>query len=329
MKTAEVAIEHVLTGLLALCAFLLPLLSGLQVNEKLIQSEALIGVLGLAYLFGVVFDRLADTLLSPIEQRLRLRLASESLKRNKAYRGDPFPQDFLEFSLRGEQNGRVDWMDSLRSRIRTSRGLAVFGFPAAMGIAIFFSAEPVSQVRWYWWPHLAVAINLVLLSTATAVSSIRHLRARLRARRLKALKTLKGSKSLPNPFRKSLNTKADELLKILKPVRTNELRDNTKRTALMNRSTKRMLICSFFFLLMQINSAVTVATLVTWPKQRLVIWLSIVLATALPLVVWYRITETHMNFIHRKLSELLDQEKRLKVASERKHRWIDGGKYGF
>jgi len=42
MKTAEVAVEHVLTGLLALCAFLLPLLSGLEGSEQLLKSEALI-----------------------------------------------------------------------------------------------------------------------------------------------------------------------------------------------------------------------------------------------------------------------------------------------
>jgi len=327
MKTAEVAIEHVLTGLLALCAFLLPLLSGLEVSEQLLQSEALIGVLGLAYLFGVVFDRLADTILSPIEQWLRLRLANRFLEKEKplVYGDDPFPQDVLEFSLRGEQNGRVDWMDSLRSRIRTSRGLAVLGFPAAMGIAIFLAAEPVSQVRWYWWPHLAVAVNLVLMSTATAVSSIRFSTSH-NAVESGVAETRRHTASrlrlIVAKYCKKLKTKADRLRKKLKSVRTNELLEKgTDRADLIKRSTKRMLICTFFYLLMLINAAVTIATIVTWPKQllaRLVIWLSIVLATALPLLVWYRITETHMNFIYRKLPELLDQEKRLK---ENKDGW--------
>src|SRR5258705_12994449 len=107
MKTAEVAIEHVLTGVLALCAFLLPLLSGSSFNERMLESETLIGVLGMAYLFGVVFDKLADTVLSPIEQWLRLGLANEFLEENgPRYNGDPFPQDVLEYSLRGDKNGR-------------------------------------------------------------------------------------------------------------------------------------------------------------------------------------------------------------------------------
>jgi hypothetical protein len=138
VKTAEVAIEHILAGLLALAAFGLPLLSGLCLDWKFPQREVLIGVLGLAYLFGIVFDKLTDTVLSPLEQWLRLKRADEHLKTNTpGYRGDPFPQDALEFSLRGKPDGRLEWMDSLRSRIRTSRGLAVLGFPAALGMAVF------------------------------------------------------------------------------------------------------------------------------------------------------------------------------------------------
>lgn len=38
MKTAEVAIEHVLTGILALCAFVLPFLSWLNFNGTLFKG---------------------------------------------------------------------------------------------------------------------------------------------------------------------------------------------------------------------------------------------------------------------------------------------------
>jgi hypothetical protein len=322
MNTAEVAIEHVLTGLLGLCAFLLPLLSGLSVDEKLLQTETLIGVLGLAYLFGVVFDRLADTILSPIEQHIRLRVAIRSLERDEIKRieteqsrgnrksssgevpgtpdahPDPFPQDKLEFSLRGEQSGRVDWMDSLRSRIRTCRGLAVFGLPAAMGIAIFLSAERGSQVRWEWWPHRAVAINLILVFTAIVVSSreFGDLLETVRA------KTLVGEELV-----EKLETKA----KILKSVKTYELADGGNRKEQMTQSAKRTRFCSSFYLLMLLNSGLTVAAIAHWPEQPLACFVIVIcaaIATALPIFAWYRITETHMNFIHRKLAEFPGEE---------------------
>ena len=60
MKTVEVAIEHVLAGVLALCAFVLPLFGGLNINPQFLQTGALIGVLGIAYLFGVVFDKVHE-----------------------------------------------------------------------------------------------------------------------------------------------------------------------------------------------------------------------------------------------------------------------------
>jgi hypothetical protein len=317
MKTAEVAIEHVLTGLLALCAFLLPLLSGLQVNEKLLQSEALIGVLGLAYLFGVVFDRLADTILSPIEQRIRLRLANEALKRSEAGKeagnpGDPFPQDILEFSLRAEQNGRVDWMDSLRSRIRTSRGLAVFGLPAAMGLAIFLSADRQGYVRWDWWPHLAVGLNLIFMSMAIFLSSIRIPKDQTSSEG----GDTQAQVDVPRWFQwisnKMKRIKANPHVEKLKSVGTTDLLDKTiHRETLMYRSTRRMLICCFFYLLMLLTSAITVATIVLWPSNWLargVIVFAVVILTALPIMAWYRITETHMSFISRKLPEFLDEK---------------------
>jgi hypothetical protein len=289
MKTAEVAIEHVLTGLLALCAFLLPLLSGLKVDEKLLQGEALFGVLGLAYLFGVVFDRLADTILSPIEEWLRLRLACEFRgKKKSGDEHDPFPQDRLEYCLRGE-DGRIEWMDSLRSRIRTSRGLAVLGLPAAMGIAIYLSV-PKPDVRWNWWPHGLVALNLFFIFLSVAISSVRP--KQLSDSTLKVLKVIK----------------ADQLLERLGSIRTDELSANDNvRKKQMDRTKKRMLILSSFYFLLLLNCIITIARIAPLPKQflaRVVILLSATLATALPLWVWYRITETHMRFIYRKLLEV-------------------------
>lgn len=186
MKTAEVAIEHILAGVLALCAFVLPLLGGLEINSSLLGSGAIIGVLGISYLFGVVFDKVADTILSPLEEGLRLSLAKknleESLKKNKpcftdpsSDKIDPFPQDLLEYELRNKKDGRLEWMDSLRSRLRTSRGLAVLGLPASLGIVIYLSLPASSagstSLSLHWWPHSAVALNLVLTALAVKISA--------------------------------------------------------------------------------------------------------------------------------------------------------------
>jgi len=145
-----------------LAHFLLPLLSGLELSEQLLQSEALIGVLGLAYLLALFFDRLADTILSPIEQWLRLRLANRFLEKRSLYcmATIHFPQDILEYSLRGDKNGRVDWMDLCAAGFAPVADWRS-GAPGSDGIAIFRSVDPGSQVRWSWWPHLAVAVNLV------------------------------------------------------------------------------------------------------------------------------------------------------------------------
>ncbi len=164
MKTAEVAIEYILTGLLALCAFVLPFLpEQLNFQHHLIKNEALFGLLGLAYPIGIIFDKLADMALAPIEQYLRLKQAGKHIKNNReCFKGDPFPQDTLENYLRQKQDGRLEWMDSLRSRIRVSRSLAVFGLPAAMGIVIYLilMKESGSQLSCL----LVVAVvNLLLL----------------------------------------------------------------------------------------------------------------------------------------------------------------------
>ena len=157
MKTAEVAIEHVLTGLLTLCAFVLPFLdSTARPSGGSLTNSAIVGVLGLAYLVGVVFDKLADTMLSPLEQWIRLSLAGPP--ESEAH--DPFPQDALEYALRAKGGTRVEWMDSLRSRIRTCRGLAVLGAPAALGVAAFLDPSAV------WLPPIVAFATLLLVIAA-------------------------------------------------------------------------------------------------------------------------------------------------------------------
>ena len=172
MNTAQVSIELVLAGILALCAFGLPFWRGSELSQNLLQTDALIGILGLAYLFGVVFDKLADTILSPMENYLRLLQAHKMLKRkSSAGLKDAFPQNKLEYQLRSSNDGRLDWMNSLKSRIRTSREMAVLGLPASMGIAIYLGytrdcTQASSPMCASPWIYLFVFVNLILFIAA-------------------------------------------------------------------------------------------------------------------------------------------------------------------
>lgn len=165
MNTAQVSIELVLAGILALCAFVLPFFPDADLGSDLLTSEALVGVLGLAYLLGVVFDKLADTMLHPAEHLLRLRQADEYLHDHPGFkRADAYPQNKLEFNLRKAKDGRLDWMNSLKSRIRTSRELAVLGLPAAMGIVIHLSAAPQ-------WIYITILLNFFLFMITVWIES--------------------------------------------------------------------------------------------------------------------------------------------------------------
>ena len=167
MNTAQVSIELILAGILALCAFVLPFWKGQSINPELLQSEALIGFLGLAYLLGVVFDKLADTMLTPAEHYLRIKQGAKFLDDHKNFKGkDPFPQNDLEFSLKKAKDGRLDWMNSLKSRIRTSRELAVLGLPAVMGLTIYEGITKTCGANQTacaaWWMYVPVVLNLLL-----------------------------------------------------------------------------------------------------------------------------------------------------------------------
>ncbi|MDX6382743.1 MAG: hypothetical protein QOK48_316 [Blastocatellia bacterium] len=262
MKTAEVAIEHILTGLLALCAFALPLFSGNNYLENVLTKEpALVGVLGLAYLSGVVFDKLADTVLSPIEQYLRISLVSERLSERETTVtvDDPFPQDELEFNLRGEKNGRVDWMDSLRSRMRTCRGLSVLGAPAAMGLAVFHYQKGV-RAAWMEWPHMAVALNLFLIFLSVTIISSR------------------------------------------KPIKTKELPSGGQRTKDTARARMMWLsIIYSLTLIISAITIWRVTPLPQSPAARAVFFVCSAVAIWMPIWVWYRITKTYLSFVYRSL----------------------------
>ena len=171
MNIAAVAIEHVLTGLLALAAFVLPFWNPFAGGEASLGAETIVGLIGLAYLWGVVFDKLTDTVLSPWEQWIRLGIAKQAYEDRSTRPGrDPFPQDALEFALRQQGGARVEWMDSLRSRIRTCRGLAVLGVPAAIAATTFARCEEPH------WRASLVILTLVLFTVSVALSHLEELK---------------------------------------------------------------------------------------------------------------------------------------------------------
>lgn len=75
MKTTEIFVEQVLIGLLVLATGFLPYCNTGKIKE-LFESKSIVegaGIVAIAYLLGIVFDRFADTLLSRLEQYHRLK----------------------------------------------------------------------------------------------------------------------------------------------------------------------------------------------------------------------------------------------------------------
>ena len=276
MNTAQVSIELVLAGILALCAFALPFWTGSDISKDLLQSNALIGILGMAYLFGVVFDKLADTILSPLEKFNRLLQANEYLSDHPRYKGDPYPQNVLEFRLRKSKDGRLDWMDSLKSRIRTSRELAVLGLPAAMGITVYqsvskecASAQQACPARWL---YVFIAINLGLIFIAAWNSS--------------------GESKIP---------KTDK-------VKTNK----DQREGQMIQARKNMFRDSIVYYLMMANSALAIAvSAASHPGNwgLAIFGAGGMISSLLALWTWNTITRTYMKFLAREMPELRKEVK--------------------
>ena len=273
MNTAQVSVELILAGILAICSFVLPFTAGPDFNRALTADNMIfIAVLGVAYLFGVVFDKLADVLLSPFEKYKRLERADEYLKKYPKYKEDPFPQNELEFRLRKEKDGRLDWMDSLKSRIRTSRELAVFGLPATAGIVVYLrvladcKAVICENGNQLWF----VGINIALMIIAVLTS--------------------RRSKGIPD---------------------TGSLVQNsTQRTSQMKLAQKKMLIQPWTYYLILLNS-LTVIILNTQNITSIAIFgVGGTFITLLGFWSWNTITQTYLKFIAREMPYYLADKKK-------------------
>src|SRR5205823_7763116 len=123
MKTTDLFVEQVLIGLLVLLAPGLAFLAGVrsflahnqELTKQLISGALLVAA---AYLVGIVYDRVADTLLEDIEQHNRIRYV-----RRHEDRPDDFPETKYRMVVY-RTGGASTYAAYLRSRMRLSRALA-------------------------------------------------------------------------------------------------------------------------------------------------------------------------------------------------------------
>jgi hypothetical protein len=88
---------------------------------------------GVAYLLGILGDRLADTLTEDLERHHRLRFAltwpvlrSRQQPTIESEWKDPFPENAFRLAALRETDAAVAWLDYHRSRVRLTRALTVF-----------------------------------------------------------------------------------------------------------------------------------------------------------------------------------------------------------
>lgn len=185
MSTTELYVEQVLIGFLVIAALLMPWLPEVwSFGWPTDTIPAIIGgsvVLGLAFLIGVPFDRLADTLTERLERfGLLLRVFKKSEGKglppgadNDRWDPDPYPEnEHLMAGLTTDEEMLRDRLDYHRARIRLSRALAVYA-PALtattiVGLWRYGSRDPrwgtrdpllpLSSEFGAWLPYLALLV---------------------------------------------------------------------------------------------------------------------------------------------------------------------------
>ena len=128
MRTTEIFVEQVIVGLLVLATGALPFMNWERPKLPMNDLVAGAGILLIAYLLGIVFDRFADTLLSRAETYHRLRFAKgikEKHPESQESKRDPYPEDQMRASILRGGGKAAEYMEYLRARIRLSRALAV------------------------------------------------------------------------------------------------------------------------------------------------------------------------------------------------------------
>jgi len=160
LKTTELFVEQVLIGLLVISivglVFYHPLkLAYAELPTKpgaLVEIVAGGFLLGVAYLIGMVYDRVADTLLQHLESHGRLHFALNPLKIKDSDKFlapdlDPFEDGKYRILVLGNSRA-TDHMDYLRSRIRLTRALATL-VPGIM-VSLLLAADDGRAGPWWY-----------------------------------------------------------------------------------------------------------------------------------------------------------------------------------
>ena len=147
MSVTVLFVELVLTGFMVLAMVLLPFrgeLSAALRSHELNEFHAAAlsaAALGVAYLLGALCDRLADTLLDGMLRHNRARFAVKAMLKPQTREekeagkgrelrtdvGDPYAEDALRIALLAGGEEAASRENYLRSRLRLSRSVAVFG----------------------------------------------------------------------------------------------------------------------------------------------------------------------------------------------------------
>jgi hypothetical protein len=186
VSTTEIFIEQVIIGLLVL---LIGCLLGGESSVRWVLNADLgsfVVVAALAYLLGIVFDRIGDTVLARLERHNRLHFAAEiaagrdARKDREVALRDPFEEEKYRLGVLGP-DGAAKYGDYLRSRIRLTRALA-FSLPAlalsSSVAAMDWDPDPslsfqlVAMVRWAAAALLAAVYGLLVLRRSRSNSDV-------------------------------------------------------------------------------------------------------------------------------------------------------------
>jgi hypothetical protein len=179
MNTAQLHVEQVLIGALVLFAGLLPwvpeLVVYLEQAGNVVDLVAGATAIGAAYLIGILFDRLADTVTERLERHHRLRFALDRRFIHKCDGwtpgspwSDPFPEDDYRMRALRQPGPVVAWIDYHRSRLRLSRSMALYlpvvTWCAVVGVGRFRDVgRPDGRVAWIAW----LVIFIIWLATVS------------------------------------------------------------------------------------------------------------------------------------------------------------------
>lgn len=179
MKTTELFVEQVLIGFLVLLvpAFVFWndvrefLLKKSDTSLELIATGGLL--IGTAYLIGMVYDRIADTLLQHLESHGRLQFAlarfkvkgeednGDSFEHYTVPKRDPFRDGKYRIVVLSNSQATAQ-MEYLRSRIRLTRAMATIIPALTVALLLAIDKERTGSV---WWTIAAVTIPFVYLAT--------------------------------------------------------------------------------------------------------------------------------------------------------------------